>query len=179
MTTSIEDRTPTGAIPNSLKEWIPERILVRLVLSAVEYSEDSGSSSHRRRPLFMGYQPKVLLGLLAYAYTTGTYRSMDVERQVRADHGMGYLSAGSFPEWTALMRFRRENRQLLLAAIDRVYRLAWAFRSGQTRLDEIDWDSVGVLADEWTQEELTAQFRATAEERSLWAIREDSATLDD
>ena len=174
----LAHREGTQRIPDSLHEWIPQDVLVRFVLNAVEFAEDRSSSNYRRRSLFQGCQPKVLLALLTQAYATGVYRSTEIADSVRNDAGLAYLNACTFPGWTTLMRFRRENRALLLTALVRLYSLAWAFRSGQTKLDEIDWDTVTLLADEWTQEDIAAGFRATAEERILWAIREDSAALD-
>lgn len=171
-------RETTQRIPDSLEEWIPQSILVRFVLNAVEFAEDRSSSNYRRRSLFLDCQPKVLLALLTQAYATGVYRSANIAALVRDDSALAYLNAGTFPDSTTLMRFRRENRTLVLNALVRLYSLAWAFRSGQTKLDEIDWDTVSLLADEWTQEDIAAGFRATAEERILWAIREDSAALD-
>jgi transposase-like protein DUF772 len=61
----------------------------------------------------LAFQPKGLLSLLVYCYTTGTFSSADIEDLMRRDANFRNFCNGEFPSACVLKRFRRENRMAL------------------------------------------------------------------
>ena len=67
------DREPVSFMPYDLNEWLPEDHLARFVVDIVDemdlcsvYSSYSGKGS-------IPYDPKLLLSLLFYGYSTGVF----------------------------------------------------------------------------------------------------------
>jgi transposase len=62
-------------------------------------------------------QPKALLAVLAFSYARQIYASIDIEASLRGDSKFRLLCREQFPDARILRRFRRENREALLACL--------------------------------------------------------------
>jgi|YelNatPaOPRAMG01_1025707.scaffolds.fasta_scaffold00305_13 hypothetical protein len=66
--------------------------------------------------------PERMLGVLAYAYVKGVYRSEDIERKMRQDPQFNAALGGEVPTPQTIRCFRRLNRQAILAALGKFFR---------------------------------------------------------
>jgi hypothetical protein len=66
--------------------------------------------------------PKEMLGAVSYCYAKGVYRSEDIERKMRQDPELGKAAGGELPDAHAIRRFRRHNREAILATLGKFFR---------------------------------------------------------
>lgn len=102
-------RSPS-ATPD-LRESLGEQILLKLALDAVQSLDPSSLNGAVVRT--GKFRPQMLLTLLGYCYAARIYGSRDIEWAIRHDKTVRYICARTFPDWQAIRRFRRDNRQLV------------------------------------------------------------------
>lgn len=66
--------------------------------------------------------PERMLGVLAYAYARGVYRSEDIERKMWEDPQVRAALGEEVPTPQTIRRFRRLNRQAILTALGKFFR---------------------------------------------------------
>ena len=102
-------------LPPSLDEWLGEDDEARFVseivddvldLSAVYASYGSASGAPP-------YDPRMMLKVLLFAYSTGVTSSREVERRCRRDVAFRWLSGNQTPDYRSLARFRRRHLEVL------------------------------------------------------------------
>ena len=59
------------------------------------------------------YDPRLMLRLLIYGYTTGVRSSRAIERKCADDIAFRYLAAGQAPDFRSISRFRRRHLDAL------------------------------------------------------------------
>ena len=97
-------------LPPSIEEWLPEGHLARFVrevvatldLSAIE---DAYTEERDQPP----YHPRLMVTLLLYAYSTGTYSSRRMAAKLADDVAYRYLAAGNAPDFRTLSDFRKTH----------------------------------------------------------------------
>ena len=94
-------------LPPDLREWLPADHLAWFVLDVVDQL-DLGlflaayrADGHGRA----AYQPRMLLGVLLYAYCTGIRSSRQIERRCTKDIAFRVLSANTAPDHVTIARF--------------------------------------------------------------------------
>lgn len=95
-------------LPPDMRDWLPEDHLVWFVLEVVDTLDVSVFEVSRRHGGVgaAGYDPRVLLGLLVYAYCRGVRSSRQVERMCHTDIAFKVLCAGDIPNHSMIARFR-------------------------------------------------------------------------
>jgi transposase len=95
-------------LPPDLREWLPADHLAWFVLDVVDQL-DLGpflaayrADGHGRA----AYDPRMLLGVLLYAYCTGIRSSRLIERRCHEDIAFRVLAANATPDHVTLARFR-------------------------------------------------------------------------
>jgi transposase len=164
-------------LPPDMRDWLPEGHLAWFVIDVVEALDMSrfaaratprGSAAGRA-----GYDPRVLLGLLAYGYATGARSSRRIERACWEDVAFRVICAQDVPDHATIARFRREHFAdpgaigSLFAQV-----LALAARAGLGKLGVIALDGTKIAASaaaaanrgEEKLAELARQVLAEAEE---------------
>jgi transposase len=132
-------------MPPSLDEWVPDDHLARFVREVVEtldltaiedtYAEERG---------FPPYHPRMMVGVLLYAYATGTYSSRKMARRLVEDVAMRFLAAGNQPDFRTLSEFRKRHSGALAALFTQVLRLCR--RAGLVKLGQVAIDGTRVKA---------------------------------
>lgn len=101
------DRLQLSLLPPSIEEWLPENHLARFVVEiceALDLSEiycqygSSGSSP---------YDPRMLLGLLFYGYSTGVFSSRKIETATYDSVAFRFLSGNHHPDHDTIANFRQ------------------------------------------------------------------------
>jgi transposase len=109
------DRDQPLLLPPDLRDWLDEDHLAWFVIEAIEeldlepfyasYRADGhGASAH---------EPKMMLTLLAYAYTVGERSSRGIERHCREDVAFRVICANQVPDHATIARFRVRHQQAL------------------------------------------------------------------
>jgi transposase len=95
-------------LPVDMREWLPPDHLVWFVLDTVEALDTSALERIRRRggAGAAGYDPRMLLALLVYAYCQGVRSSRRIERLCVTDVAFRVLCAGDGPDHATIARFR-------------------------------------------------------------------------
>ncbi len=97
-----------AVFPLDLAEGLGAVRLTHLALEAVQ-GDDVPAGEFRSGPGRQGYQHRMLLTLLSYAYARGVFGSEDIQNQVRSDADLRYLCAWEFPDSDTLRQFRRRE----------------------------------------------------------------------
>ncbi len=102
-------------LPPSLDEWLPEGHLARFVAELVDEVLDLGPilASYTERRGQPPYDPRLMVRLLIYGYTTGVRSSRAIERKCTDDVAFRYLAAGQGPGYRSISRFRARHLDAL------------------------------------------------------------------
>jgi transposase len=109
------DRDQPLLLPPDLRDWLDEDHLAWFVIEAVEeldlepfygaYRQDGhGAAAH---------EPKMMVGLLAYAYCVGERSSRGIERRCREDVAFRVICANQAPDHATIARFRARHQEVL------------------------------------------------------------------
>lgn len=133
-------------LPPSIDEWLPEGHTARFVSELVEevldlaailagYTEASGAPP---------FDPRLMLKLLIYGYSTGVTSSREMERRCHVDVAFRFLAANAAPDYRSISRFRRRH----LHAIDALFvqGLELCAKAGLVKLGRVAIDGTKVRA---------------------------------
>jgi transposase len=109
------DRDQALLLSPDLRDWLDEDHLAWFVLEAIDeldlepfygaYRADGhGASAH---------EPKMMVGLLAYAYCVGERSSRGIERRCREDVAFRVICANQAPDHATIARFRVRHQEAL------------------------------------------------------------------
>lgn len=147
-----------------MSEWLPEDHLAWFVISVVDALDVSAlqDKSKLGGAGRAGYDPRMLLCLLIYAYAVGERSSRQIERLCRSDVAFRVLCAQDVPDHSRIARFRQGHDAAVADLFGQV--LAVCARAGLGR--------VGVVAVDGTKIAADASVGATRSERGLRAEAE-------
>jgi transposase len=102
-------------LPPSLDDWLPEGHLARFVADLVDEVLDLGPilADYTEKRGYPPYDPRLMVRLLVYGYTTGVRSSRAIERRLADDVAFGFLAAGQEPDFRSIARFRRRHLDAL------------------------------------------------------------------
>ena len=139
------DYTATEKTQITLGDALPADHLARFIVSVVgllDLSEIYGRYGDRGG---MPYAPEVLLGLLLYGYTTGTFSSRKLERATHESIPFRYIAGNMHPDHDTINQFRKDNLETLKGLFVQVLILAYVL--GHVKLGNISIDGSKVHAD--------------------------------
>lgn len=133
-------------LPPDMRDWLPEDHLVWLVLEIVETLDVSAFEVSRRRGGVgaAGYDPRMLLGLLVYAYCRGVRSSRQIERLCHTDIAFKVVCADDVPDHATIARFRASSENAFTGLFAQV--LLIAARAGLARFGTIAIDGTKIPA---------------------------------
>ncbi len=111
-------------LPPSLDDWLPAEHLARFVAELVDEHLDlsrirAAFTEGRGAPPF---DPRLMVRLLIYGYTTGVRSSRAIERRCVDDVPFRWLASGAAPDYRSIARFRKRHLsalgQLFLQALN-------------------------------------------------------------
>ncbi|WP_442818261.1 IS1182 family transposase [Streptomyces sp. NBC_01727] len=96
-------------LPPSLDDWLPEDHLARFVADLVDEVLDLSPvlADFTEKRGYPPYDPRLMVRLLIYGYTTGVRSSRAIERRLADDVAFRFLAAGQAPDFRSISRFRR------------------------------------------------------------------------
>jgi len=133
-------------LPPNMRDWLPEDHLVYFVLDAVGelnlsavYAAYNGAKGGQ--PPF---DPRMMVGLLLYAYCVGIASSRKIERAAQEQVPFRVLTADQHPDHDTIAEFRRRHIQALSGLFLQVLRLCR--QAGLVRLGHVALDGTKVRA---------------------------------
>ncbi|NJN71066.1 MAG: transposase [Nitrospira sp.] len=126
-------------------EALPAEHLARFIVSVVgqlDLSDIYGQYGERGG---MPYAPEVLLGILLYGYTTGTFSTRKLEKATYESIPFRYIAGNMHPDHDTINQFRKENLETLKGLFVQVLMLAYVL--GHVKLGNISIDGSKVHAD--------------------------------
>ncbi|MGH2990608.1 MAG: transposase [Gaiellaceae bacterium] len=163
------DRDQPLLLPPDLRDWLPEDHLAWFVIEAVEeldlerfycaYCADGhGRAAH---------EPKMMVGLFAYAYCVGERSSRGIERRCREDVAFRVICANQVPDHATIARFRVRHQEPLADLFGQVLGLcaeAGLVRAGVLAVDGSKFAAAASDSAIHTYEEIAAEILAEAAE---------------
>ena len=133
-------------LPVDMRDWLPPDHLVWFVLETVEALDTSELEQTRRRggAGAAGYDPRMLFGLLVYAYCQGVRSSRQIERMCVTDVAFRVLCAQDGPDHATIARFRAEAHEVFTDMFSQV--LMIAARAGLGRFGTVAIDGTKIRA---------------------------------
>jgi transposase len=140
------DQHQSFLLPPSLDDWLPNDHTARFISEAVDEMLDLSSvyASYERSDGAPPYDPKMMLKLLLYAYSTGVTSSREMERRCQVDVAFRWLSGNTAPDYRSISRFRRRH----LLALDDLFIqvLALCAEAGLVSLGRVALDGTKLRA---------------------------------
>jgi transposase len=132
-------------LPPDLREWLPADHLAWFVLDVVDrldlgpFLSSYRADGHGRA----AYDPRMLLGVLLYAYCTGIRSSRQIERRCHEDIAFRVLAANTTPDHVTVARFRVRHEQALAGLLVQSLKLCAAAGLVHLGLGVLGWDEGG------------------------------------
>ena len=120
----------------------------------------------RNRP----YEPRMMVKLLIYGYSTGMFSSRGIAKKVEEDLAFRMLAAGNFPAHRTICEFRRRHLEDFRKLFVEVIRLAQAM--GLANFGKLSVDGTKVRANASKRKAMTYARMQEAERRLEKEIRE-------
>jgi hypothetical protein len=120
-----DTRTSGRASPpaaGGLDAWIGTNTLGGVVLQVVRQVDEREIRRVAALNAGLAYRPLTLLALVTYCYATEIYGSADIESLMRRDATFRAQCGNEFPDWRAIRRFRRENREAIHRSLVETFR---------------------------------------------------------
>ena len=153
-------------LPPSPMDWLPEDHLARLILELVATLDLSAILATYERELrgFPPHNPRMMVGLLLYAYCVGVPSSRKIERRTYEDVAFRVLAGNTHPDHTAISEFRRRHLSALAALFVQVLKLCE--RMGLVKLGNVSLDGTKLKANA-SKHKAMSHKRMLEEERRL------------
>ena len=155
-------------LPPSLDDWLPAGHLARFIAELVDEHLDlsrihAGYTEVRGGP---PYDPRLMVRILLYGYTTGVRSSRAIERKCVDDVPFRWLAAGAGPDYRAIARFRKRH----LSALGHLFvqALALCQAAGMVSLGRVALDGTKVRANA-SKRKAVSYARMTEKEKILAA----------
>lgn len=185
------DQHQSFLLPPSLDDWLPSDHTARFISEVVDEVLDLSAvyCAYERFDGAPPYDPKMMLKLLLYVYSTGVTSSREMERRCQIDVAFRWLSANSAPDYRSISRFRRRHLPALddlfiqvltlcaeagLVSLGRVALDGTKLRASASRHKAMSHDRMGPKI-----EELAAQVAAMLAEAEATDRAEDEAFGED
>src|ERR687888_1919930 len=172
------DRDQPLLLPPDLRDWLPHGHLAWFLLDVVDQVDLAPFyRAHREEGHgHPAYDPKLLLGVLLYAYCLGVRSSRQIERRCVEDITFRVLAANQTPDHVTIARFRVRHEQALAGFLVESLKLCAA--AGMIRVGTVALDGTKLPANasdkaNRTQERLEAEVDEILRQAAEIDQRED------
>ncbi len=107
ITFKATNRNQPFLMPPSIQEWLPQRHLARFIVDTVEILDLNDIYKEYNKGGKEAYDPRSLLCLLFYGYSTGTFSSRKIEQATYDSIAFRYISANTHPDHDTIANFRK------------------------------------------------------------------------
>ena len=139
------DRDQMLLMPPSLHDWVAEDHLARFIADVVETLDLSAiEDTYTEERGYPPYDPRMMVGVLLYAYCTGTYSSRKIAARLADSVAFRFLAAGNQPDFRPISEFRRRHGDALAALFTQGLRLCR--KAGLVKLGRVAIDGTKIKA---------------------------------
>lgn len=133
-------------LPPSLDDWLPEDHLARFVADLVDGVLDLSPirADYTEKRGYPPYDPRLMVRLLIYGYTTGVRSSRAIERRCVDDVAFRFLAADQAPDFRSIARFRRRHLDALAGLF--LQSLHLAQKLGMVKMGRVALDGTKLAA---------------------------------
>jgi transposase len=134
-------------LPPDLREWLPEGHLALFVIDVVQTLDLSAILDvHLQKDVRgrEGYDPRMMVGLLTYAYCVGLPSSRKIEKATYEDVAFRVLTGNQHPDHTSIAAFRKQHLAALAGLFMQVLRLCQ--KAGLVKLGHVALDGTKMQA---------------------------------
>ncbi|MBT2514334.1 transposase [Arthrobacter sp. ISL-30] len=171
-------------LPVDMREWLPPDHLAWFLIDTIEALDTTGLEKSRKvgGAGAAGYDPRMLLALLMYAYCRGVRSSRQIERLCSTDVAFRVLCAQDGPDHCTIARFRSDCQDAFEDLFAQV--LLVAARAGLARFGTVAIDGTKISANasidaNRSQEWLQQKVREMVAEAEAADAAEDAARSTD
>ena len=169
-------------LPPSLVDWLPEDHLAWFVRDAVQSLDADALLDHYRvsGKGELPYDPRMMLRVLIYAYSTGTFSSRKIARQLEENVAYRVLAENQMPKHRTISRFRQVHLDQFSDLFVQVVRLA--AESGLAKVGTLAIDGSKVKANASKHKAMSYDRMNKEEERlkrEIQAITRMAADVDE
>jgi len=109
------DQGQVFLLPPSLDDWLPDGHTARFVSEVVDDMLDLSAvyAGYKNRTGAPPFDPRMMLKLVVYAYSSGVTSSREIGRRCQTDVAFRWLSANTAPDYRSVSRFRRRHLDAL------------------------------------------------------------------
>ena len=111
-------------LPHDLREWIPAGDIVHFIIEAATLVPVGKIKVNDRGTGEEQYHPQMMLALLLYCYSYGTFGSRRIERSTWKDVAVRYICGNLHPDHDTICDFRIRNEKAISEAFLQVLKLA-------------------------------------------------------
>ena len=111
-------------LPSDLRDRVYENDLAKFMIEVMDRTDVSKAHVNHRGTGSAQYPPRMMLGLLIYAYACGLFSSRQIERATYESVSTRYLCGNTHPDHDTIATFRRRNMELLQSCFVTVLQLA-------------------------------------------------------
>lgn len=133
-------------LPPSLDDWLPAEHLARFIAELVDEHLDLSRihASYTRAKGAPPYDPRLMVRILLYGYTTGVRSSRQLEAACQDVVAFRWLAAGAGPDFRSIARFRKRH----LSALGHLFTQALALcqAAGMVTLGRVALDGTKLRA---------------------------------
>lgn len=101
------DREQRMLMPYDLGDWLPEHHLARFVVDIVDKLDFRGIYKQYKGVGTTAYDPRMLLGLLFYGYSTGVFSSRKIEGATFDSVAFRFVAGNHHPDHDTISEFRK------------------------------------------------------------------------
>lgn len=101
------DREQGMLMPMDLCDWLPEDHLARFIVDIVDQLEFKDIYSQYRGRGSAAYDPKLLLSLILYGYSTGVFSSRKIEQATYDSVAFRFIAGNNHPDHDTISTFRK------------------------------------------------------------------------
>jgi transposase len=138
------DRETQYLFPPSVQEWLPDDHLARFIVDVVEQLDLSALEQSYAGRGSDAHHPAMLVALLLYGYSTGTFSSRALERASYDSIAVRYITANTHPDHDTINSFRKRFLKQIAAIFVQV--LCYAQVMGVLKLGTVSLDGTKVHA---------------------------------
>lgn len=163
-------------LPPSLDDWLPEDHLARFVAELVDEVLDLTPilADYTEKRGFPPYDPRLMVRLLIYGYTTGVRSSRAIDRKCVDDVAFRFLAADQSPDFRSIARFRRRHLDALAGLFTQSLHLA--MKLGMVAMGRIALDGTKLRANASKHKAMSYARLIDKEERIETEIAQLEAT---
>lgn len=111
-------------LPHDLREWIPAGDIVHFIIEAAALVPVETFQLNDRGTGEEQYHPQMMLALLLYCYSHGTFGSRRIERATWKDVAVRYICGNLHPDHDTICDFRVRNEKAITEAFLQILKLA-------------------------------------------------------